>query len=260
MNLPWFRFYVEFATDPTIQVLAFEDQRHFAMALCMKGMGLLDREFPTPSARSRVVCVTLGLDPLAAAEANRRLREVGLVDESWQPLNWDKRQHKSDHDAADRQRRSRENRALVTVTTMSRDSHGLDTDTESEGDTDQKQETNGLMQPVVESGSSDLTKADPQGFDEFERLYPKRSGSQRWADARSAFRARLREGTPLAELLAGAKRYAAYVRAGGFEGSSRVQQAATFVGTNRCYAEPWEPETARAANGKPKADPYARAI
>lgn len=97
MTLPWFRFYHEFAGDPVLQGLAFEDQRHYVMVLCLKASGLLDREFPSPDFRHRMIVRALGLDPLAGAEVSRRLREVGLIDESWQPPAWDKRQFKSDN-------------------------------------------------------------------------------------------------------------------------------------------------------------------
>lgn len=80
------------------------------------------------------------------------------------------------------------------------------------------------------------------GFSEIRKAYPARSGSQRWADALSHYRSRLREGAKHDAILAGVIRYAACMRAEGKLGSSQVQQAATFLGTNRCYEEPWAPE------------------
>lgn len=146
-ELRWFRMYADFALDPLVQMLSFEDQRHYVMALCMKCKGLLDKSYPSPEFRMRVIAATLGLDKLAASEANRRLREFNLVDEDWQPMAWEGRAYKSDHDAAERQRKSRENRkrrleeeaaaaAGSGVTTMSRDSHGLDQN-RSDTETDQ---------------------------------------------------------------------------------------------------------------------------
>jgi hypothetical protein len=92
--------YHEFSGDPVIQCLAFEDQRHFVMVLCLKGSGFLDRDFPTDEFRNRMVCHALGLDPVAGSEAKRRLMEVGLVLPDWQPRSWDKRQFKSDNVSA----------------------------------------------------------------------------------------------------------------------------------------------------------------
>jgi hypothetical protein len=112
--------YTEFSSDPKVQILAFEDQRHYVMSLCLKGRGILDAEYSTDRLRSLVIAKALGLDPIACAEANRRLVEAGLVDEKWQPLKWSKRQYTSDHDAAERKRRQRQRER---VTGMSRDSH-----------------------------------------------------------------------------------------------------------------------------------------
>jgi hypothetical protein len=113
--------YHEFAGDPVVQCLAFEDQRHFVMVLCFKADGLLDREFPSDDFRSRMVCRALGLDPVAGAEAKRRLMEVGLILSDWQPKSWDKRQFKSDN-VAERVRKFRLRKESETDS---------DTDTES---------------------------------------------------------------------------------------------------------------------------------
>ncbi len=39
---PWFRLYSEFVSDPKVQLLAFEDQRHFIAILCLKCNETLD--------------------------------------------------------------------------------------------------------------------------------------------------------------------------------------------------------------------------
>lgn len=96
MSLPWFRMYTEFATDPDVQCLAFEDQRHYVVLLCLKGCGVLDKDYPDASRRYLVIRKTLGLDAMAADETKRRLYAAGLIDEMWQPLAWDKRQYESD--------------------------------------------------------------------------------------------------------------------------------------------------------------------
>lgn len=69
--------------------------------------------------------------------------------------------------------------------------------------------------------------------------YPKRQGDHRWPKALTHANARLREGHSWDEMLAGAKRYAAYVRAEGSEGTKYVKQAATFFGTDKAFLEPW---------------------
>lgn len=123
-SLPWFRLYHEFAADPCIQSLAFEDQRHYLIVLCLKCAGTIDKTLD-PKVRERIILSGLGLDPVKANEVKRRLAEVGLISDDWQPRGWDKRQFKSDFDstANDRQRRHRAN--LNNVTDVSRVTNGV---------------------------------------------------------------------------------------------------------------------------------------
>lgn len=109
-GLPWLRLYTEYATDPKIQILAFDDQRHFVMLLCLKGNGTLDCVLPNENYRERMIAKALGLDAGTAAEVKRRLVEGGLINEQWGPLAWDERQMKSDHNAHERTERYRANR------------------------------------------------------------------------------------------------------------------------------------------------------
>lgn len=101
------------------------------------------------------------------------------------------------------------------------------------------QEWNGL-----EGKGKDLSRAAAQPRDEFiaelQAVYPKRAGSHRWPEARQAINARLTEGHTRQEILEGAKRYAAFIRAQGKERTEFVQQAATFVGTNKAFLESWD--------------------
>src|SRR5690606_25692188 len=123
MAQPWFRMYARFMTDPDVEELSFEDQRHFVFVLCMKCDGLLDKDFSDDEKRERAIARRLGLQGEAFANAKARLLESGLVDGDWHPRSWGSLQFKSDHDGAERQRRSRANRDVIA---MSRDSHTLE--------------------------------------------------------------------------------------------------------------------------------------
>lgn len=90
---------------------------------------------------------------------------------------------------------------------------------------------------------------EPDWFLEIRQSYPKRAGGQRWADARKACNARLREGYTVDELLEGVKRYAAYIRRKDSERTEFVMQAATFFGTNKGFTESWDPPREAAAGG-----------
>jgi hypothetical protein len=122
MSMPWFRMYAEVAGDPVIQSLAFEDQRHYFILLCLKCNGTLDRKI-APDHRERIITRGLGLDHVVAAEVKRRLAEVGLIDQKWQPKGWDKRQYQSDV-STDRVRKYRNNKDTGNVTETDRETVG----------------------------------------------------------------------------------------------------------------------------------------
>src|SRR5690606_33489259 len=157
MAQPWFRMYARFMTDPDVEELSFEDQRHFVFVLCMKCDGLLDKDFGDEEKRERAIARRLGLQGEAFINAKERLVESRLIGPDWQPRSWDSLQFKSDHDAAERQRRSRANRG---VTTMSRDSHTLE---QNRTDTEQSRE-------------EDARERASDRFDEFWAAYPRRVG------------------------------------------------------------------------------------
>jgi hypothetical protein len=115
------------------------------------------------------------------------------------------------------------------------------TDTDTDTDTDTINPLSGLWSAV-----------------EFERLkaaYPRRDGHQRWSDAEKAIRARLRERHTWEEIHAGVARYAAYCVAKEQIGTKYVQQAGTFFGKNKGFAETWEPPAPAAAR-PPRATRY----
>jgi hypothetical protein len=130
-GLPWFRMYAEFATDPDVQTLAFEDQRHYLVVLCLKCNGIIDNDYPTTDRRHHVIRRTLGLDTGAAEECKRRLMQAGFIDDGWQPLGCENRQYASDS-SADRTREWRERKERlgdVTVTDKSQIQRQISTNT-----------------------------------------------------------------------------------------------------------------------------------
>lgn len=96
-------------------------------------------------------------------------------------------------------------------------------------------------EPEKTKNSRAAAQPEPSEFVEIRRDYPKRAGSQRWHDALGAYRARVREGASPQAILAGVRRYAAFIRATGKERTEHVQQAATFLGKNRGFELPWTP-------------------
>ena len=78
-------------------------------------------------------------------------------------------------------------------------------------------------------------------FERFKAVYPERSGSQPWRKAMDAATARLKEGHDFAAMVAGAERYHRYTDAIGDTGTKFVMQAATFLGPEKHFTEPWDP-------------------
>lgn len=111
---PWFKFHHEFATDPVVQLLSFEDQRHFIVLLCLKAGGALDRNYGNFGTRERVILSALRIDAVTLVDVKNRLMEIAVIDADWQPSAWEKRQESKDKTAAERMRRKREAERNVT--------------------------------------------------------------------------------------------------------------------------------------------------
>ena len=111
---PWFKFHHEFATDPVVQLLSFEDQRHFIVLLCLKANGALDRNYGNSGTRERVILSALRIDAVTLVDVKNRLMEIAVIDADWQPTAWEKRQESKDKTAAERMRRKREAERNVT--------------------------------------------------------------------------------------------------------------------------------------------------
>lgn len=134
-KLPWFRMYADFLNDPKLISLAFEDQRHFIGVLALKCDGAID-DVADGDLLDRIVAQRLWIDHAVIRDVKRRLIAAGLIDASWQPLAWEKRQMRSDVDAtgAERQRRYREakKRNALRDGAVTRLEEDTDTDTEEE--------------------------------------------------------------------------------------------------------------------------------
>jgi hypothetical protein len=82
--------------------------------------------------------------------------------------------------------------------------------------------------------------ASPAWFAELRLVYPLRAGNQRWRDAERAANSRVSEGHDPKEFLDGARRYAAYCVATGKVRTEYVLQAATFLGPDKPFLQPWD--------------------
>lgn len=177
MGNPWFRMYSDFIFNETIEFLSFEDQRHFVFILCMKNEGLLDKKYPKDGMLERVIARRLGLSGEAFDNAKKRIMEVGLIDEDWQPTNWNNRQFVSDADVsnASRQKRYRErkndeknNNNVTSNVTHNVTVTPLDTDTDTDTESDKPSKTDVLL---VASDADDAQKKPDCPHQEIIALY-----------------------------------------------------------------------------------------
>ena len=100
--------------------------------------------------------------------------------------------------------------------------------------------------PHVSNGSKNSNQSpgkDPYQL-EFETqvkpAYPKRDGDNRWQQALGHYRVARRNGEPMQTILEGVQRYAFWVEAKGLVGTDKVKQAASFLGKEKCWREPWD--------------------
>lgn len=97
--------------------------------------------------------------------------------------------------------------------------------------------TRGPQSPPIAEAEGD---AEAEVFTTLWADYPKRAGSNSRTAALKAVAARLKMGANAEDMLTGVRRYAAYIRATGREGTEYVKQAASFFGPNEHWLEPWD--------------------
>jgi len=150
-NMPWLRLYADMVDNEKIRLLSFDDRWHFVAILCCKQQGILEGK---RDLTERKLAVKLGVQLRELDEIKRRLMEVELVDESFNPIGWDSKQFKSDS-SADRVRKYRENNKKktcnVTETLPERNSNAIDTDTDTDTEKKNKQKENpNFKKPTVQ--------------------------------------------------------------------------------------------------------------
>lgn len=148
----WFRLYSRMIDDDKLRLLAFEDRWHFVAICCLKSEGLIDE--PCDDLRSRRIAVKLGVQLRELDEISRRLREVGLVDESLSPVAWDDLQFRSDT-STDRVKAFRKRQKKQGVDTVKRSSNVSETPQETDTDTE-------VLSSNEDSPSDDGRSAKPE--------------------------------------------------------------------------------------------------
>lgn len=239
----WLRLYVDVLDSPKVQRLPADVFRTWVNLLA-----LYKREGEVMPPLEDIAWA-LRLSDREAAQHVVQLCEAGLLEgDGMTPHNWDVRQFASDT-SAERMARHRERKRQAArdaasdggvtspVTPGDVTSDGLRRARKTDSDTETDSEAEKNPPPT----SRRRQGVEPPEFEHLRRVYPKRAGDQGWPRALQACHARLREGCTWAQIIAGAERYAAFLRSTGKEGTEYVKQAATFCGPQRSFLEPWIP-------------------
>jgi len=150
--MQWFRMYTEFSTDPKVQMLSEVMQRRLVMVFCMRASNSLVTLHETE------IAFQLRISDDELKETKRSFVSKGFIDESWNVLNWDKRQFRSDS-STERVSRHREKKRK-----------------ESNGDvTLQKRRSNALEQNRTEQIT---TSSNDDLFNKFWQAYPRHTAKQ----------------------------------------------------------------------------------
>ena len=86
MKNPWFRMYAEFATDPKVQSMSFDMQRHLIMLFCLKCNDDLD------GLSEDEIAFALRLTIEELGKCKQIFVSKGFTDEHLTLVNWEKRQ------------------------------------------------------------------------------------------------------------------------------------------------------------------------
>lgn len=113
--------------------------------------------------------------------------------------------------------------------------------THSEGNANQEPITiNHKPEDKSSCGVSDHKAVKDDSFESAWKLYPKREGSNPKNKAHSAWKARLKDGVSVDDMVQGLARYVAYCKARGSVGTEYVMQAQRFFGPAREFENEWK--------------------
>ena len=133
MANPWLRLYSEFADDPKVQMMPESMQRRLVMLFCSRCKGETLHEIER--------AFQWRIDETELAKTKTLFLDKGFIDESWNLLNWNKRQYISDS-STERVRKHRQGKKQIetfpethetkteTADTSERNAPRADTDTE----------------------------------------------------------------------------------------------------------------------------------
>ena len=107
--MDWLRLYVEFSTDPKVQMMSEAMQRRLIMLFCIeRGNGI---ETFHETLRETSLAFSMRISPAELAETKEQFLRSGFINSDWTLRNWSKRQYASDSSTA-RVRKHRESKKV----------------------------------------------------------------------------------------------------------------------------------------------------
>lgn len=236
--------YSEFASDVKVQSMDETLQRRFIMFLCLHCAGEFER------LTDDELAFALRIETGEVTRTKEIFTRKGFLKDG-KISNWNKRQFRSDNSTKRVQQfRKRKRSNDETACNVSETPSDTDTDTDTEKNITSAKPTKRSRVP---------RETEPEWWLDFKLAYPHRAGDQGWRRAQKAANARQSEGHTAEEFIAGARRYTAFCEATGKTGTEFVKQAASFLGPDKPFLEPWT--VPQPTNGKkPPSNPYANAI
>lgn len=92
-NMPWLRLYTDTVDNEKLRLISAEDRWYYIAILCLKQQQIIDDK---SKLRDRKIAIKLGIELDDLSALKKRLIEVDLINEQWQPKGWAKRQFVSD--------------------------------------------------------------------------------------------------------------------------------------------------------------------
>lgn len=124
----------------------------------------------------------------------------------------------------------------------------------------QKQKQNQKRSKYIGGSAPKKKWETDEDFVRLKSKFPIRSGNNPWQAAYSAYRARLKEGATVQEIEDGIDRYAKFCHATDKLNTEFTMRMSSFLGSNRCFKQPFDIPRAGAAISHANDDAIARAM
>lgn len=212
--MKWLRLYSEFATDPKVQIMDEALQRRLIMLFCLHVENVLATLHATE------IAFALRISEQELEETKAIFMQKGFINETWNLINWAKRQYVSDSSTE----RSRKHREKIKKE-VQRECNVAAT----APDTEQIQNREGVKEETNVSSKKNSRRSfsySPE-LEEFWREYPRNAASKQ--EVAKLFLKAIKEGTSHEAIISATKKYRKYLERTGIT----VAHATTWLNQQR---------------------------